>query len=101
MNQATSGDQYRVNSTTSYPADGSTWVHLVGTFDGQTLRLYVNGSLEAEKTAAVTVAVNDLALAIGAQPDGVHPLRGAIDEASVYPRALTSVEVAALAASVG
>ncbi len=97
VNQAASGDQFRVNSTTAYPADGATWMHLAGTFDGQTLRIYVNGVLEAEKAAGVTLAVNDLPLAIGAQPDGVHPLQGAIDELVIYPRALTPEEITELA----
>ncbi|HEX6667758.1 MAG TPA: LamG-like jellyroll fold domain-containing protein [Solirubrobacterales bacterium] len=70
------------------------WSHLAATYDGTTLRLYVNGTQVATKAAT------------GAMPNTANPLRiggntawgeyfaGLIDEVRVYNRALTAGEIA-------
>ena len=99
INQAASSDTYRVNAVTMYPTDG-TWMHVAGTFDGTTLRIYINGVLENSIDASgQTIALNDLPLTIGAQ-DGAIASRwfmGWMDEARVYNRAMTLTEIQALA----
>ena len=97
FNQASSKNTYRVDSTSSYPSDGQTWMHVAATFDGATVRLFVDGVQEASGSGPSSVAVNDLALAFGAQPDGLNKLRGAVDEVRIYDRALTAQEIADLA----
>ena len=42
INQLASGDTYRINAATMYPIDG-TWMHVAATYDGSTMRLYING----------------------------------------------------------
>jgi len=98
MNQATSGDGYRLNSITSYPTDGSTWMHIAATYDGTSIKIYINGVLDATTSPALppAIATNTLDLGIGAQPDGSTKLKGAIDEARVYKISLSADEVAAL-----
>jgi len=96
LNQATSGDVFRVNSTMEYPIDG-TWLHVAGTYDGLILRLYVNGVLDNEVSGLTTIAVNTQDLTIGAQSDGQYGLLGALDDARIYNRALSGAEIAALA----
>ncbi|MBI4027760.1 MAG: LamG domain-containing protein [Verrucomicrobia bacterium] len=72
----------------SVPVDQ--WSHLVGTFDGRELKLYVNGELKNSKSSKYpTIQTRtDLNLSIGR-----HPFRGMIDEARVYHRALTPEDV--------
>ena len=43
---ATRANVYRMDSTTSYPLSGSAWMHAAVTYDGTTMRLYINGVLE-------------------------------------------------------
>jgi large repetitive protein len=96
FNQASSADTYRINSSTVYPSDGATWIHVAATYDGTTMRLYINGVLEASLDAPAP-AVNGLPLAIGGQSDGQRNYRGTIDDLRLYARALSPVEIQALA----
>ena len=72
------------------------WLHVAGTYDGSTMRLYLNG---AEQTGAVSVSG-----AVGAG-DGIHlswsggdgALDGLLDDVRVYNRALSAAEIAGLA----
>ena len=76
FNQASSGDSFRVNSTSKYPTNGSTWLHVAATYDGSTIKLYINGVPQASKNASFQISSNSLPLAIGAQDDGYRGLRG-------------------------
>ncbi|WP_030153676.1 LamG-like jellyroll fold domain-containing protein, partial [Oerskovia turbata] len=88
VNQKSSGDTFRVNATSVLPTNGTTWVHLAGTFDGQRLRIYVDGVEQGNVAGPASVGVNTLPLTIGAQPDGLYPFRGAVDQVRLYDRAL-------------
>jgi hypothetical protein len=99
FNQASSGNAYRLDSATVYPTDGNTWVHVAATFDGQTIRLYLDGILEASLPAAgMTIAANGLPLSIGAEDDGFRGMSGSTDEVYLHGYALTETEVQALVA---
>ena len=100
FNQASSGDSFRVNSTSKYPTNGSTWLYVAATYDGSTIKLYINGVLQASKNATFQIASNSLPLAIGAQDDGYRGFTGAIDGVKLYNRALTAAEIVALKANV-
>jgi hypothetical protein len=77
FNDLTSDNTYRLDSLSSYPTDGSTWMHVVGVFDGNDIRMYVNGTLESTLAApGLIVGTNNRPLAIGAQEDGLSPFRG-------------------------
>ena len=77
------------------------WVHLVGTYDGTTVRLYVNG-VEAFATAHTGSFVSDAAGVTvgGAHNDGTgavaEAFAGKVDEVRLYGRALSASEVVAL-----
>jgi hypothetical protein len=97
VNQASSGNTYRVDSTSAYPANGSTWVHAAGVYDGSRVRLYLDGVEQASVVGPVSVGVNALALAIGAEPGGAGKFQGAVDSVEVYARALSATEIASMA----
>jgi large repetitive protein len=96
FNQVSSGEAYRLDSTTQYPFDGNTWVHLAATYDGAEIRFYFNGIKESSKPATIAIATNTLPLSIGAQ-GSTRLFQGSMDEVRVYNRALTPGEVRRLA----
>jgi hypothetical protein len=66
--------------------------YLVGTFDGSTLNLYVNGVL-AGTIASTRTPNSNLPLNIGRFPDGQEYFSGSIDEVAVYNHVLSPAEV--------
>ncbi|WP_201984647.1 endo-beta-N-acetylglucosaminidase [Hymenobacter rubidus] len=75
------------------------WTHLAGTYDGATMKLYVNGVLDNSQAASGSLTANaPFTLARNyAAPRG---LDGRLDEARAWTRALTATEIAANACSV-
>ncbi|MEZ4664138.1 MAG: LamG-like jellyroll fold domain-containing protein [Caldilineaceae bacterium] len=79
-------------STTKVSAD--TWYHAAVTYDGVTLKLYLDGMLEA--SAAKTLESSDGGLLIGAFKTLSDFYTGEIDELTIHDRALADYEVANL-----
>lgn len=75
------------------------WNHLVGTYDGSHLRLYVNGVERASAPIAGRLVANTTAVRIGNRAANTHHWNGRIDEVRVFGRALSAAEVAAMHAS--
>jgi len=75
--------------------------HVVGTYDGFTVRLFVDGELEGASTVSLTVDYGARPVFLGTSGETVFDgkLHGIVDEASVYNRALDAWEVAALFAA--
>ena len=97
FNQDTSGNTYRIDSTTDYPTSSSEWMHIAATYDGSTIRLFINGVEEISAPGPTSIALNDLPLGIGAQGDGFSNFRGRLDDVRLYNVALPASEILSLA----
>src|SRR6185503_4489683 len=80
-----------VSAPTSIPTN--TWTHLAQTYDGTTLRLYVNGAQVATLAATGLIETNASPLWIGGNSPYGEYFQGRIDNLRIYNRALTVAEL--------
>jgi hypothetical protein len=75
----------------------NTWVHVVGTYDGSTVKLYVNGVLRASQPGSGVLNKNNYRWMIGRDPipGQARYFNGLIDEVRIYNRALSEEEIRA------
>ena len=71
------------------------WTHLAVTYDGASLRLYVNGLQVGSKTQSGPLPVTNGSLRIGGNAVWREYFTGLIDEVRVYNRALSRDEITA------
>ena len=74
----------------------NTWYHVAGTYDGSSIKYYVNGCLVNEEPATGALIVNDWNTAIGNRsnwPNGPEHFRGKIDEVRIWNSARTEEEI--------
>lgn len=71
----------------------NTWTHLATTYDGATLRLFVNGVQAASRAVTGSIVTSASPLRIGGDSVWGEYFSGLIDEVRVYNRALTAVEI--------
>ena len=79
-----------VSCSTEYVDD--VWNHVVGTYDGTDLKIYLNGSLDGTTNAPGTMGSNTIDVRIGSTNDGLV-YDGNIAISRIYNRALTAAEV--------
>jgi len=78
------------------PFEVGEWYHFAGTYDGDSLGMYINGELEGEAGGVPEIATSDLELWIGAddwQP-GITTFPGILDDIRIYSKALTPAQIA-------
>jgi hypothetical protein len=78
------------------------WNHLAMSYDGDALRLYVDGEPAGEKQIGLRRTPGRDGLAFGRRQDGFadgYHFRGAVDEIQIYDRALTAAEIRRRAAA--
>jgi hypothetical protein len=89
-----------IYSTNAIPANQ--WTHFVDTYDGSSVKIYLNGSLQTQAAYNLGIFPGNSEVGIGASVGQgapgqfISPFQGKIDEISVYNRALTPGEVQAL-----
>jgi len=70
------------------------WQFVTGTYDGEKLRLYVDGELKKESVASGKInGTFDIEIGWGDAPPGAGPFVGVMDEVRLYNRALSDDEV--------
>ena len=73
----------------------NTWTHLATTYDGTTLRLFVNGAQVGQLAFSGSITTSTGALRIGGNAIWGECFQGDIDEVRIYNRALTATEIQA------
>jgi hypothetical protein len=87
------GGELNAWSLTQLPLNA--WSHIAGTWDGATLKFWVNGALAGSRAATGTLANSTGVLRLGGNAIWNEWFAGRIDEVRVYNRALTQAELQA------
>lgn len=77
----------------------STWYHFVATWNGTTVKLYINGTQDVSTSQTVTPAFTTNPLILGAGYDGssmAFPFTGTIDEVGIWNTVLTQTQITTL-----
>jgi hypothetical protein len=83
------------------------WIHMVGTYDGTIMRLYVDGTEVGTFAVQGDIRIDDNPIVIGSEENSSEPqvvtrgFRGHVDELRIYNRALSSAEVTELYSGLG
>ena len=97
---AATGDPQDARAPTPMPVN--TWTHLAATYDGTTLRFFVNGVQVASNAIAGPLLTSTGVLRMGGNSIWGEFFTGRIDEVRLYNRALSVAEIQAdMAAPVG
>jgi len=74
------------------------WTHVAGSYDGETIRVFVNGKVAGEKKLAAKkdLVPSSKSLSIGVRGDtkDVHWMNGSIDEVAIFDEALSEAALA-------
>ena len=73
------------------------WHHIIGTYDGNTIKIYVDGNLEGEEPLSQTsFYANNVIIGCKGQdlPTVTQPVNGILDEVNILNTALTAEEIA-------
>jgi hypothetical protein len=70
----------------------NTWTHVAATYDGATLRLYINGAQVSSQPHSGAIVTSTGALRIGGDSAGEY-FQGLLDEIRIYNRALSPSEI--------
>jgi hypothetical protein len=94
-----SGTFYLVGNTVT--RSSATWYHYTLTYDGSTLRLYVDGQLVNSLASVPNTTYTETKCWIGQYIGGSYRFTGRADDIRTYDRALTQAEIAHLAEARG
>ncbi len=93
----------RLDSETSVSVESSSgrpildeWYHISVTYDGASLKLYINGQLNNSKNVTGLLKVNSRNAAIGSDDGGQKFFNGLIDDVKFFKTALSQTEIQAI-----
>lgn len=81
------------NVNSSYSHGLNSWNHVVGTYDGVTQKIYVNGVLQSSTSLTGTINTSSNDAMIGCYNYGDYCLTGNVGAVRVYSRALNTTEI--------
>lgn len=87
-----SGTTWKCANGTTTPATNR-WYHVVGIFDGSTIKIYVNGIQEGSATSVLATNNSSWNLTIGGWINVGYDQAGTVDDARIYNRALSASEI--------
>ena len=87
------GSEAEARSAGQLPAN--VWTHMAATYDGATIRLYVNGTLSGSTTATGSLPASTGPFRIGGNAIWDEFFSGQLDDLRLYNRALSATEVQA------
>ncbi|ROH95863.1 endo-beta-N-acetylglucosaminidase H [Chryseobacterium daecheongense] len=82
--------QVKLNSNTGL--NTNTWYHVAATYDGASMKIYVNGNLDASSNVTGNFTANGI-LYLARNYDNSRTLNGFLDEFRVWKKALTPQEI--------
>jgi hypothetical protein len=85
------GADQAANGNAALPLN--TWTHVAVTYDGTTLRVFINGTQAGSAAVAGSIAASTGALRIGGNSVWGEYFNGLIDEVRIYNRALSAAEI--------
>ena len=77
----------------------NTWQHIAATWDGATIKFYVNGAFTNQQSASHSMDGGTNTFMVAHSPEYNRPYAGSIDELYVYDRTLNDTEIFQLYAS--
>ena len=80
-----------LNAASTLPVNQ--WTHVAGTYDGSTMRIYINGVEAANRAQAGPILTSTYDLGIGGNSLNGQYFPGRIDEVRIYNRALNVSEI--------
>ncbi len=92
MNVSVGGTEQSIDSVNEIPL--YKWSYIVGTYDGNSLKIYINGKLENETNLTGSIDTNDMPVVIGGRSTSTnHFFQGKIDEVRISDVARTTEEI--------
>ncbi|MCL6260784.1 T9SS type A sorting domain-containing protein [Aquiflexum sp. TKW24L] len=97
LNRTNNGSTYRIKTPYNYTNDLKKWVHVAATFDGQTIKVYINGVENISRTYSSPFEIGTLSgdLVIGALGT-IQRFNGSLDDLQIYGGALSATEIQAI-----